>query len=130
MARPTNYPLWATQDEIDPEVGTPNKEVPSVEKQNFGQRANKNTLRQDINYLFDKIREWIQFFDEQYDIGDVYWLVDSGQTFGPSGATIELAISEQLGGKWELIDGGASDPTDTVAGQVVYIFKKISEVNQ
>ena len=125
MARPEDYPLWATQSENDPTVGTPNKAVPDSEKQDFGQRANKITLRQDINYLFNQIREWIQFFDEQFEVNDVYWIVDSGQTVG----TLENVISQQLGGTWEFIDGGASDPTDTIAGQDVYIFKKISEVN-
>lgn len=125
MSRPNDYPEWATQDELDPIFGTPNKNVPSPEKQDFGQRGNKNTLRQDINYLFNRIREWIQFFDEQYQVGDVYILVDSGQ----DPLTLEAAVSDQLGGTWEYIDGGASDPTDTIAGQPVYVFKKISEVN-
>ncbi len=125
MARPADYPLWATNDENDPITGSANKIIPSTEKQDVGQRANKNTLRQDINYLFNKIREWIQFFNEQYQIDDVYWIVDSGQTVG----TLEAAISTQLGGTWEFIDGGASDPTDTVAGQDVYIFVKTSEVD-
>ncbi len=125
MSRPEDYPFWATNDIVDPVSGSNNKELPSVEKQEIGQAANKNTLRQDINYLFNKIREWIQFFDEQYQVDDVYWIIDSGQTVG----TLEAAISTQLGGTWEFIDGGASDPTDTVAGEDVYIFVKTSEVN-
>ena len=125
MPRPSVLPFFATQDEVDATYGTPNKATPSTEKQDFGQRGDKNTLRQDINYLFNKIREWLQFFDEQYSVGDVYWIVDSGQNF----ATLENTISIQLGGTWEYIDGGISDPTDTIAGQDVYIFKKISEVN-
>lgn len=119
MARPEDYPLWATQNESDPTFGTPNKAVPSTEKQDFGQRGNKNTLRQDINYLFNKIREFIQFFDEQLEINDVYFVVDNSQT--------EAAISTQLGGTWEFIDGGTGQ--DTIAGQAVLVFKKISEVN-
>lgn len=119
MGRPSRYPYWATQDEIDPIYGTPNKATPSVEKQEYGQRGNKNTLRQDINYLFNLIRSWIQFFDEQYAIDDVYIVEDSGQT--------ELAISQQLGGTWEFIDGGTGQ--DTIAGQNVLVFKKVSEVN-
>lgn len=125
MARPNVLPFWATQDEIDPLFGTPNKAVPSTEKQDFGQRGQQNTLRQDINYLFNAIREWLQFFNEQYEVDDVYWLVDAGQTVG----TLENSISVQLGGTWEFIDGGSSDPTGTFAGQDVYVFKKISEVN-
>ena len=53
MARPSVYPNWATNDEIDEIYNTPNKEVPSTEKQDYGQRGNKNTFRQDINFLFN-----------------------------------------------------------------------------
>jgi hypothetical protein len=120
MGRPSDYPLWATQSELDPVYNTANKAVPSTEKQDYGQRGNKNTLRQDINYLFNKIREWIQFFNEQYQTGDVYIVEDLSQT--------ELEISQQLGGTWEFIDGATG--SDTIAGQAVLVFKKISEVNQ
>jgi hypothetical protein len=119
MARPNDYPYWATLSETDPVFGTPNKATPSVEKQDYGQRANKNTLRQDINYLFNKIREWIQHFNEQYAVNDVYIVADTGQT--------EAQISAQLGGTWEFIDGATG--SDTIAGQAVLVFKKISEVN-
>lgn len=119
MSRPNDYPYWATQDELDSVYGTPNKVIPSSEKQDYGQRGNKNTLRQDINYLFNRIRQWIQFFDEQYAVNDVYIVEDSGQT--------ELQISQQLGGTWEFIDGVGG--SDTIAGQAVLVFKKISEVN-
>lgn len=119
MARPTRYPYWATNDETDPISGTNNKIAPSTEKENYGQRANTNTLRQDINYLFNKIREWLQFFDEQFAVNDVYITTDNGQT--------ELSISQQLGGTWEFIDGGTG--TDTLAGEAVLVFKKTSEVN-
>lgn len=125
MARPNDYPYWATQNEVDPVYGTNNKEMPSTEKKDYGQRGNKNTLRQDINYLFNLIREWIQFFDEQYAIGDVYFTDNSsGQ------APDELTLSEQLGGTWEYIDrgqGGSGD--DTIAGVAVKVYEKINEVN-
>lgn len=120
MARPNDYPLWATLDENDPVYGTPNKVAPSSIKKDYGQRGNKNTLRQDINFLFNKIRQWIQFFNEQYAVNDVYIVADNGQT--------ELQISQQLGGTWEFVDGVSG--SDTLAGQAVLVFRKISEVNQ
>ncbi len=119
MARPDLYPNWATLDETDPVYNTQNKVQPNSEKQDYGQRGDKNTLRQDINYLFNLIRSWIQFFNEQYQVGDVYITTDAGQT--------ETQISQQLGGTWEFIDGSTGQ--DTLAGEAVLVFKKISEVN-
>lgn len=115
MSRPSDYPYWATNDEADPVYGTPNKKVPSLEKQSFGQRANKNTLRQDINYLFNKIREWIQFFDEQYPVGSVY-IHDS--TTAPS----LVVLGGQLGGTWDYIDSGTG--AATLAGESVIVYKR------
>lgn len=120
MARPTNYPEWATQDETDDVYGTPNKVQPSTEKQDYGQRGNRNTLRQDINWLFNTIREWVQFFDEQYDIGTVV-------TRNTTGAPTPTELGQTLGGTWEYIDGSTGD--GTLAGQAVKVYRKISEVN-
>lgn len=114
MAKPDSYPYWATLSETDPVLGTPNKAVPSTEKQNYGQRANKNTLRQDINYILNKIREHIQFFDEQSEVGDVYITADLAET--------NVTISARLGGTWNYIDGGTG--ADTIAGQNVIVFKR------
>lgn len=110
MARPNEIPYWATNDEIDPEYGTPNKAVPNAEKQSYGQRVGINTLRQDINYLFNKIREWIEFFDARYQVGDVYETTDS--------LADGASISTQLGGTW------TARGSDTRAGQTVYVFEK------
>jgi len=114
MARPLTKPLWATLDEIDPVNGSPNKAIPTTDKQNFGQRTGVNTLRQDINFLFNLIAGWITFFDDQFDISDVY-IVD-GST------TTTATISTQLGGTWDFIDGVNGD--DTLAGQAVQVFIK------
>lgn len=119
MSRPSSYPYWATDDETDEIYGTANKETPSSTKQDYGQRGNVNTLRQDINYLFNKIREWIQFFDEQYAVDDVYIKNGTG--------TDKSEIDTQLGGTWDYLDG--VDGADTIAGQAVQLFKKVSENN-
>ena len=122
MARPSKYPFWATQDEVDSFYGTANKIEPSQEKQDFGQRGNKNTFRQDINFLFNKIREWIQFFDEQYELGHIVFEDnDSGQ------APTEEELSNTFGGTWEFIDG--INGQTTLAGRQVVGYRKISEVN-
>lgn len=115
MAKPTDYPYWATVSENDPVIGTPNKATPSAEKQSYGQRANRNTLRQDINYLFNKIREWIQFFDEQSTVGDVYVHIAAS-------APSLVALGTQLGGTWNYIDGGTG--ADTIAGEAVIVYKR------
>lgn len=115
--RPSSYPYWATEDETDATYGTANKEVPSTTKQTYGQQGNVNTLRQDINYLFNKIREWIQFFDEQFAVNDVYIISGSASTIS--------GISDQLGGTWDFIDGANGD--DTIAGVAVQVFIKTSE---
>ncbi len=114
MTRPLTKPLWATLDETDSENGSENKAVPSTEKQNYGQRTDVNTLRQDINYLFNLIADWIIFFDDQFDVNDVYIVAGS--------ATTTATISTQLGGTWDFIDGVNGD--DTLAGQAVQVFIK------
>lgn len=119
MARPTQLPNFATNDEVDPIYGTPNKVEPSTEKKDFGQRGDKNTLRQDINWLFNKIREWIEFFREQYQDGDVYIVTDSGQT--------EAQISAQLGGTWQFYDGGTGQTT--LGGVNVLVFEKLNDTD-
>ena len=124
MARPSIYPFFATQDEIDPIYGTPNKIAPSTEKQDFGQRGNKNTLRQDINWLFNTIREWIQFFDEQYDVGTVVTRDNGVGAVVPPPTPTELSL--ELGGQWEYISGTGDG---TLAGRAVKVYRKISEVN-
>ncbi len=112
MAQPDGLPYWATDDENDPTFGTPNKAIPSSTKQSYGQRVGINTLRQDINYLFNKIREWIQFLDERYAVGDIYITADSGAT--------ATSIGIQLGGTW------VAQGSDTLASTTVYIFEKTS----
>ena len=114
MARPLTKPLWATLDETDPVNGSPNKAVPTTEKQDFGQRTGVNTLRQDINFLFNLIAGWITFFDDQFEINDVY-IVD-GTT------TTKEAISTQLGGTWDFIDGVNGE--GTLASVTVQAFVK------
>jgi len=115
MTRPTEYPYWATILENDPVTGTPNREVPSLEKQNYGQRANKNTRRQDINYLFNRIREHIQFFDEQDVGGNIY-------IHAAASAPTLLELADRFGGVWEYIDGATG--ADTLAGQNVIVYKR------
>jgi len=115
VAKPDYYPYWATVLENDPSNGSPNRSTPSAEKQNYGQRTNKNTLRQDINYLFNKIREWIQFFDEQSTVGDVYIHLAAS-------APSLVALGTQLGGTWDYIDSGTG--ADTIAGQAVIVYKR------
>lgn len=117
--RPTEKPYWATDDETDGIYGTSNKEQPSTSKQDYGQRGDENTLRQDINYLFNKIREWIDFFNDQYAVNDVYI------KYGAAGTTTDAEISDQLGGTWDYIDG--VDGAGTIAGQDVQVFIKINE---
>jgi len=111
MAQPTVLPEWATQDELDTIYNTSNKAIPSDEKQKWGQRGDKNTLRQDINYLFNKTREWI---------GTVYIAASTG-------GIVPADIDDLLGGTWQYIDGGA-EPNGggtTLAGEAVQVFEKI-----
>lgn len=117
--RPTDKPYWATDDETDPTYGTNNKEEPSQSKQDYGQKGNENTLRQDINYLFNKIREWIDFFDAQYSVGDVY--LKEGTT------TLETEISDQLGGTWHYLSGNIATSYETIGSIDVQFFEKTSE---
>ena len=118
--RPNDHPLWAEFEDVDPTYNTLNKVAPSTEKQDFGQRGLKNTLRQDINYLFFTISSWIQFFDKQYDIGTVV-------TREATGAPTPLELGQVLGGTWEYIDGASGD--GTLADEAVKVYRKISEVN-
>ena len=121
MARPSLLPYWATNDETDPIYNTANKSIPTTQKQDYGQRGNQNTFRQDINYLFNNIRSWLEFFNDQYALGTVYSTSDLTKT--------EAQISNQLGGTWQFIDGSNNDGQTTLAGVDVVLFIKISEVN-
>lgn len=97
----------------DPIYGTPNREVPSVSKQNVGQAGNENTLRQDINYLFYRIATWITFFDAQDELGTVEFTTTTSET--------ATTFSQRMGGTWE--DLG----TTTVGSETVRMFRKISQ---
>jgi len=112
VAKPTELPNWATLDENDPEFGTPNKAVPNATKQSFGQRVGVNTLRQDINYLFNRIREFIEFLDNRYEVGYVYETTDAGATAS--------SVGIQLGGTWA---ARGSDSRGTIT---VFVFEKTS----
>jgi hypothetical protein len=120
MARPDIYPEWALNTINDPVTGSTNREQPDTDKIDYGQAANQNTLRQDINYLFFKCYEWIKYFDEQEQPDDVVMVSDDNETL----ATVVNTIETQRGGTWVLVDGGASDPTTTIAGQGMYVLKK------
>ncbi len=119
MSRPSEKPNWATDNIVDPENGSANKIVPTTDKQQYGQRTEQNTIRQDINYLFNKIREWIQFFDEQTAVNDVYIVADNSQS--------EATISAQLGGTWSYGGGSYANAQDTLGGENILVFKKTSE---
>ena len=119
MAQPTELPNWATLDLVDPTYNTSNKAIPSDLKQKWGQQGDANTLRQDINYLFNKIREWIEYFRDQDDVGTVYIVKAAG--------VIPSDIDDLLGGSWSYIDGGAehNGGAETLAGQASQVFEKV-----
>jgi len=117
MARPSVKLNWATTDIIeqyDFKKGKglqsyTNKRPPPAQLQASGTSVRQNWPRSILNYLFNNIFLWIDFFDNRNIIGDIH------TTTTAENAT---TISERLGGTW-ILSG-----TDTLAGETVSVFKK------
>ena len=63
--RPNTYPAWATNEEQDPITGANNKVAPSEEFQLVGLKRGLPLPRAFVNYQFDLINDWIEYFDIQ-----------------------------------------------------------------
>lgn len=63
MARPSAFPDWATTLANDGTTGQPNRAEPSAGKKITGFNFNEKPPRQDVNWLFWCINEWIEYLD-------------------------------------------------------------------
>jgi hypothetical protein len=59
---PTLLPEWASQDQNDPVTGAPNKVEPTASFKLSGVNRNEALIRPYLNYEFDLISDWIEFF--------------------------------------------------------------------
>ena len=113
MAMPEFVPFWATNDFIDPISGSPNKRAPNGGQQNTGQiSSDPNTIptSQNVNWLLDTSRLWIEFLRDMIDNGSTHVTTDTGKT--------EAEVEVQFGGDWTLIGN------DTLAGRPVRVFER------
>lgn len=64
MVRPSaGFPTWATNIELDPVTGAPNKAEPSTEFKFSGLKRGEPLYRAHVNYQFDLISDWIEHLD-------------------------------------------------------------------
>ena len=95
--KPTKYPTWAGNDEIDPITLAANKVEPTEEWKGSGQKRRQPIPRPYMNYQFDLLSKWIKWIDGQvsgalgptleaaWPIGSVYYstsLTNPATTFG------------------------------------------------
>jgi hypothetical protein len=83
--KPTKYPTWAENDELDPITLAANKVEPTEEWKGSGQKRRQPIPRPYMNYQFDLLSRWIEWIDEQvsgalsptleaaWPIGSVYY---------------------------------------------------------
>lgn len=83
--KPTKYPTWAQNDELDPITLAANKVEPTEEWKGSGQKRRQPIPRPYMNYQFDLLSRWIEWIDEQvtgapsatleaaWPIGSVYY---------------------------------------------------------
>jgi len=68
MAKPTLLPEWALSIVVDPTSGKNNRTVPSSGERNTGfVPLNVKPKRQAMNWLFNTIHKWLEFFDGVVD---------------------------------------------------------------
>jgi hypothetical protein len=65
MTIPSVYPEWATDDVEDPTYHTPNKLEPDSLHKSNGYSPLELPDRQNINYQFNLIDKWIEYFDSE-----------------------------------------------------------------
>ena len=99
MAKPSNYPEWASLDQTDPISGSNNSLQPPPQKALYGFDRLEFPPRNWINWLYKTINEWIVYFDQQ----------DSLNTTTDGSGTDPL-IDLSLGGMLEIsvVDEGAT----------------------
>ena len=67
MVKPTEKPNLATNDITLPTAGTDNKIQPPTAIENNGWDQSQKPAAQHFNWLFNKIREWIDYFETTTD---------------------------------------------------------------
>lgn len=92
MARPDEYPDWATNDVTLPVLGGANKRRPDVSIRENGVDQGQTAAAQDFNYQFDLISRWIRFLE------------------GEETAAQSLAITEAI-----------TEPATPSAGCIMYV---------
>lgn len=95
--KPTKYPSWAFNSELDPITLAPNKVEPTEEWKGSGQKRRQPLPRPYLNYNLDLLDQWIRWIDEQvsgslsptleaaWPVGSVYYSTSTANpavTFG------------------------------------------------
>lgn len=63
--RPSDYPVWAEMNRVDPISGQNNVTTPPLEKQQYGWDFNEQPPRNWFNWLGRLTNNWIQFLSQQ-----------------------------------------------------------------
>lgn len=71
MAKPSTLPVWAWDDQTDPDSGQPNVATPDIEFQQYGWRFKQKPPRQYFNWLFRWIYNWLKWLDDNFEEGTV-----------------------------------------------------------
>lgn len=67
LPKPTIKPEWATNSEVDPITGAPNKLEPSGEFKLSGLKRKQPLPRAFINHQFDTLNDWINYFEQEIE---------------------------------------------------------------
>lgn len=109
--RPSNFPEWATLDQIDPVSGSNNSLQPPPQKALYGFARLEFAPRNWFNWLFKTINEWIEYFDAKFS-----------QTVVVDGSGTDAIVDVTVGGMVEIsvIDTDSSSATNFYTG-IVYV---------
>jgi hypothetical protein len=72
MAKPSTFPKWAEILTADPTSLENNRVAPSSGKQNTGFTRSEVPPRQDFNYQFWFINQWIEWLSQEVDLNDTH----------------------------------------------------------
>jgi len=113
-----NFFPWATEYRIRPEsiknqiLLLENKKVPRSEHTTHGLGYNEPINSAEINYILDGAHQWYRYIADIFQVGSIKETTTD---------ETEEEISQRMGGTWQLLG------TDTVGGETIKVFKKISE---
>lgn len=104
FTRPVIYPVWATEDVVDPVSGQNNVVTPPTEKQTNGWDLSEFPPRQWFNWLGRYTYEWIAWLDQQQQAQQTL-VANAGNSY-----TVQIFPNVTVGGLalLAIVDQGAA----------------------